>query len=239
MKTMIHRGIRSFLHRFGYDLERTGMDPFEVQRLLIPVKSPVIFDIGAHFGETATQYRRIYPKGIIHCFEPSPDSIRAFRANIREDPRIMLHPYAVGDQPGASTLHVNKNSGTNSLLASSKDAESYWGKGLLETVSTVTVDTTTVDMFCEENKIPHIDILKMDVQGGEYGILLGAKGMLSRHRVSLIFTEIILCPTYDGQHPVHEYLGWLDGCGYKLYGFYRPIWRGMQLLQSDFIFIPK
>ena len=76
----------------------------------------------------------------------------------------------------------------------------------------------------------------MDVQGGEYSVLLGAKNMLADHNITLIYTEIILCPTYEGQHKLHEYLALLDSYGYSFQYFYPPIWHHHQLIHCDAIF---
>ena len=40
------------------------------------------------------------------------------------------------------------------------------------------VKTNTLDNFCKKKKIKKIDILKIDVEGGEYEILLGSKKIL-------------------------------------------------------------
>jgi len=46
----------------------------------------------------------------------------------------------------------------------------------------------------------------MDVQGAEFSVLEGANDMLASQKISLIYTELIMCPTYKGQHKLHEYL---------------------------------
>ena len=65
--------------------------------------------------------------------------------------------------------------------------------------------------------------MKLDVQGAEFAVLQGAQEVLSRQRVSLIYTEIILCPTHEQQHKLHEYLAFLDAHGYELLDFYNPV----------------
>ena len=62
----------------------------------------------------------------------------------------------------------------NSLLARLPRADLF-------TTSTVSgvidVQTTTVDAFCREHNIAKIDILKMDVEGGELQVLRRATGI--------------------------------------------------------------
>ena len=48
------------------------------------------------------------------------------------------------------------------------------------------VNTITLDKFCEEKKIKHIDILKIDVDGSELEVLLGGDKMLNMVKIILV-----------------------------------------------------
>ena len=54
----------------------------------------------------------------------------------------------------------------------------------------IILKTQTLDKFCKLNKIKNIDILKLDTEGNEYEILLGAKKLLSKNKIGVIYTEI-------------------------------------------------
>jgi hypothetical protein len=56
----------------GLELKRKE-SPFDVQRALCQKTHPVIFDVGAHMGETSTEYRHRFPDGKIYAFEPFPE----------------------------------------------------------------------------------------------------------------------------------------------------------------------
>ena len=51
------------------------------------------------------------------------------------------------------------------------------------------VNTDTIDLFCKNNNIPSIDILKIDVEGTQYDVLKGSENMLKN--VSVIVIEIL------------------------------------------------
>lgn len=239
MKVEIKRVVQSVLARFGYRVVRTSglpVEAFDLQRRLIATHEPIVFDIGAHEGAVAALYREAFPRSTVHCFEPFPRAFEELERRFLSDPLTFCHGVAVSNTRGKASLNANRSAATNSLLATDARAASYWGDGLLDTRSKVSVDTTTVDGFCEAQAIAHIDILKIDVQGAEYAVLEGASETLSKRRVSLIYTELLTCPTYQGQHQLHEYLALLADLGYEFIDFFNPLRKGGKLLQADFIF---
>ncbi len=211
-------------------------DPFIIQSELISSATPLIFDIGAYVGEITMRYRETLPSAKIYSFEPCPESFEKLIVNTKSDSQISCHNLAISSHHGISNLHINKFLPTNSLLATDIRGATHWGAGLLDTENQLEVPTTTVDDFCLESGIVHIDILKLDVQGAEFEVLSGAKNMLSRHGISLIYMEMIMCPTYLGQRQLYEYLKFLGDLGYQLLDFYNPVRNHHRLIQSDLIF---
>ena len=60
----------------------------------------------------------------------------------------------------------------------------------VEGFSEINVMTKTLDLFCEENKIPYIDLLKIDAEGNEKNIFYGSKKLLSANKIHAIYVEI-------------------------------------------------
>ena len=79
---------------------------------------------------------------------------------------------------------------------------------------------TTLDDFCRERSIPHLDFLKIDSQGYDLRILQGAREHLAGRRISFIVVEMLFAPLYSGQAYFHEIYGFLTGFGYQLVGLY-------------------
>jgi trans-aconitate methyltransferase len=53
----------------------------ELQKLCKSLDEPTIFDVGAHIGQTANEFRRRFPKARIFSFEPFPNSFQTLSAN--------------------------------------------------------------------------------------------------------------------------------------------------------------
>lgn len=235
--SLLKHTVQSTLDRFGLQIVKTT-DAFGTQKRLVTAAEPVIFDIGAADGGVALLYRELFPQAWIHCFEPFPQAYQGLQRKLGSAPRIFCVGKAVAEHEATAMLHANSSSATNSLLPTDVRSTEFWGGGILETTTQVQVQTISVDRYCAEAQVKHVDILKIDVQGAEWGVLQGARGMLGERRVSLVYTEVIICPTYQGQHKLHEYLGFFDTLGYELVDFYNPVRRNGQLLQADAVLVP-
>lgn len=239
MSRSVRRAVRKLLAGTRWGRERRRRDPFFVTQQLVRTPEPVIFDVGAHVGETAARYRALFPRALIHSFEPYPPSCQRLAGAFQADPRVVPHNVAVAATTGMAKLRVNRASVTNSLLESDLRGSDYWGSDLLDTQQEIDVKTLALDDFCRDEHIKHVDVLKIDVQGAEYAVLAGAQRLLEGHAVDLIYLEMIMAPSYVGQRKYHYYLTSLDALGYELFDLFNPGRRDGRLIQSDGIFIAR
>jgi FkbM family methyltransferase len=230
--------LKRLAHRFGYEVHRGGgpADAFAAQRALVSSPEPIVFDVGAYVGEMAWRYRRIFPRALIYCFEPAQDAFEKLERNTARDANVSCHRMALADREGLATLHINASPATNSLLGTYPGADRFWGPGKLETSSTTDVATGSIDHFCTEHSITRIDVMKIDVQGLEYAVLLGARQLMERHAVGLIYTELLIAPTYKGQRGLHEYLALMKSFDYELVDFFNLVHLDGRLAQLDGLF---
>jgi hypothetical protein len=115
-----------------------------------------------------------------------------------------------------------------------------WGNGLLETKYAIGVSTITLDTYVFENKIPYIDILKIDVQGAENKVLTGAAKCFFERKIGLVYTEIITANTYVNQVGYNETISLMEAFGYDLHKLYNHSYDNAgQLRQVDALFVPR
>jgi Methyltransferase FkbM domain len=79
---------------------------------------------------------------------------------------------------------------------------------------TFIVDMTTLDDFCSGAKIDNIDFLKIDVEGGEFDVLLGAQEMIARRSIAIIHFEFNSMNIFT-KHFLRDFDALLPG--YRLY----------------------
>lgn len=126
-------------------------------------------------------------------FEPVPEECEKLNRTARPGHRYL--PYAVGDGR-VRTLHICNYSMTSSLYEPNTDLLNlYQALGeLVQVVRRVDLQTVRLDDIPEAREA---DFLKLDVQGAELDILLGAPITLSG--VLAIHTEVEFVPIYRHQ----------------------------------------
>jgi FkbM family methyltransferase len=232
--------VKAVTHGLGYEIVRRSndQDAFEQQRrLLARVPHPIIFDVGAHIGETSRAYARLFPAAQIYAFEPFPDSYGKLVSNTKGLPQITTFALALAEEAGEAELYVNASSATNSLFETDPHGAMVWGNGPLETRQRIQCRATTIDKIVSETGLDGIHLLKIDAQGAEYKILQGAAGVLRAGLIDLLYMEIITMPTYRGQRSLAYYLEFLDKNQMTLFGIYNLSFIGGQIRQLDAIFV--
>lgn len=139
-----------------------------------------VFDVGANFGLMSTLFAKFSNGADIWCFEPAPDTAAALRRNLlfnsAQNTRVI--PSAVGASVGTIGFSIGSDPATNSVA---RDA-----------TTGIEVPVTTIDHFAQKHEICSIDFLKIDVEGAEVDVLMGARDMLSSKRIKQGLIEI--CP---------------------------------------------
>jgi FkbM family methyltransferase len=179
-----------------------------------------IFDVGAHIGQTANEFRRRFPKARIFSFEPFPNSFQTLSANFELDPKTKVFNYGFAEKLGKFPFHDNSSSATNSLLSTDAMGSVTWGEGLLETNQIIQAEFKTIDYVVRDLNIEKIDILKLDVQGAEFKVLKGAAETFKTRIVDIIYSEIITQPTYSEQKRLDQALAIFYDAGFELHNIY-------------------
>jgi FkbM family methyltransferase len=181
----------------------------------------VIFEAGARDCKDTLEFHRLFPKAQIYAFECNPATLPKCRDNVRGIDQIYLIEKAVTSEPGMVKFYpVKENAGASSLYRAS-------GNYPVETLTQeeITVETTTFAQVIEENDIESVDILWLDMQGGELDALHGMGFYLLD--VDLIMCEVMFQAIYTRQplfEDVHKYL---TDAGFQLEAWpYRDHWFG-------------
>jgi FkbM family methyltransferase len=154
----------------------------------------VFFDIGANRGQTIRSLKTIFPQSHIYSFEPDPIIFKKLTMqNSLEG--VKCFNLALGKSEGNYPFWVSPIDETSTLFLPNLD--SAWNKkkaailGLSpnDMYESIEVQVTTVDKFVLNENIEFIDLLKIDVEGGELQVLQGASECFKKGIISVVQFE--------------------------------------------------
>jgi FkbM family methyltransferase len=210
--------LRKAVQRFGWDIHVYSPlgfpDPWDdMTSFLKDEKIPVLFDIGANVGQTALTMRGMFPRAIIHAFEPSPSTFAKLETAVSTDRNVVLNNCGVGAQDGTLEFSENRYSDMSSFLPLGPEG---WG----QVRGKIAVPVVTVDGYCGENAVSRIDVLKIDTQGFDFEVLKGADRMLCNAQIQLVFMEVTFARLYEGLPRFDAIFGFLADRAYRLVAVY-------------------
>lgn len=125
----------------------------------------IVLDVGANFGYLSLVWANsICQNGMVFAFEPNLNVHNSFKNSIRAnklESNIQLNDLAVGNKEGSVELFLSST--TSNTIQAGIDAN-----------HSRHIEMVTLDSFSKRNGITHCDLVKIDVDGIEMDILLGA-----------------------------------------------------------------
>lgn len=197
----------------------SGLATFEVflkdLRPFLYRKSITYVDVGAYVGKT---FLSLMDSGIrvreAHLVEPNPISREQLEKNIVDIDScniLEVHPIALGNEASEIELHVAK--GMTKVVSGDL---SYRDLG----VKTVKAKCLTLDELSRVFNIPHISLLKLDVEGFEVAVLQGASSLLSSQKIDVLYLEVGFNPEGTQQTYYRKIEDLLNSYGYKIFKIY-------------------
>ena len=171
----------------------------------------VFLDVGANIGLISLYVASKLPTTKIYAFEPGYIQSTLFGITIfanRLDNRVKLYNKALDYSPGLRKFAVH-NDINNS------------GDGFIDTkrggdIEITEIETTTLDIWWNENKKPLVDVIKIDTEGAELWILKGGIEFIKACR-PVIFLEISILNLKNYPHKPLDMYEWFEIQGYELY----------------------
>lgn len=147
----------------------------ELRQLLTP--GQIFIDVGANIGYLSLQAaERVGSHGRVIAFEPNGENCQLFAKSIAANQfaQIELHQLAVDAKQQTLRLTSPGSNSNGRILASNES-----------TSDEVLIEAIALDEFLPP--LPHIDLVKIDIEGAEPRAVAGMARLLQQHRPKLIF----------------------------------------------------
>lgn len=174
-------GLDLSLFLFGNFQKHVAANPY----IHLP-QDGIIFDIGANVGIMSLQFAKSVPQGTVYAFEPTDYAYKKLKKNLwlnKEISNIITIQSFVSRQStrnhqikAYSSWKVDGNKADNTHPVHGGTA-----------MPADNVPAISLDDFCANEKISRLDFIKIDTDGHEIDVLMGADGCISKFRPKIIF----------------------------------------------------
>lgn len=194
-----------------------------LKRILKPDSNCI--DIGCHKGEILDTILKYSPNGKHYAFEPIPYLYEKIQNEFGKYAEI--YPYALSKDSGHTTFNYVEN------------APAY--SGILQRrydISDPIIKEITVQKRILDEIVPDtykVDFMKIDVEGGEYDVLLGAKKLLARSNPLILIEFGLGSSEFYGVTPEAMYNLMVRGLRYKINTLKRFKDGSTELFEADFL----
>ena len=233
MTNLVLGPIKSFIRKGLRALERdvvwvpkgkvAGYDLASDLTALITSPNPVCFDVGANEGQSIHFFRHTFGAPTIYAFEPSSAAF-ARLAIFETDPGVRLYKVGLGREEGLKSFINYDQSDLSSFRELNQEGHRQHASAA--EAGRETVQVRSLDSFVTEHTIPRIDLLKIDTQGFELDVLLGARQSLESGIVRNVLIELSYESIYHNQEGHFEIERQLRSWGFGLVDLYHKVRTG-------------
>lgn len=239
--TLLHSA-RLLARRIGFEVTRYNpahSRSARIAQLLAHHNIDTVLDVGANDGGYGKFIRSADFNGNIVSFEPQAEAYKKLLIASQADSAWHIAPrMALGDAESELEINVAGNSTSSSLLnmlpshVQAAPQSQYISK---EKAAVHRLDALDHSIINNAHRI----YLKIDTQGYEMPVLLGAAGIMEK--IVGVQLEMSVIPLYEGQALYQELLDWLGHAGFEMWrvepGFMNQATGRM--LQFDGVFFRK
>ena len=139
-------------------------------------KAENVIIAGAYFGDQAIPVAsNIRNSGFCHTFEPNKNNSDLIVENAKLNglTNIVINNLALWNKSDEKLIFEGEDALASTVTATAA------ARNVLQTI--------TIDDYVAKNKVGHVNLLMIDVEGSEIRVLEGAKGMLQKYKPVVVF----------------------------------------------------
>ena len=159
-------------------------------KFLTSYKINKLIDVGSHKGEFIENFLKFKKIKSAYAFEPQIDIYRILKKKLKKYKNIKKKNIALDKKLGVKKIFISKLSSTSTLSLINDNSlflkiKKFLIRDKKSFLKSYLVKTTSIDIFFKKIDLTNT-LLKIDVEGFEYNVLLGSKNTLSRIKYIII-----------------------------------------------------
>ncbi len=160
---------------------------FNKIKTILTGKIHTVIDVGAHEGEFALNFNKEFKVEKIISFEPNSKVFKILNRNIFKHKNMYAVNFGVGSKEEKKLLNINTESSSSTINELRTESNYYKKKFFLINLfkgqiikDRLEINIIKLDNYIYQNKIPSIDLLKIDTEGFEFDVLQGVNDNLKK-----------------------------------------------------------
>lgn len=196
----------------NYDSETNG-EGLAIKSLIHD--GDVVFDVGANVGNWTNNVLSNHKNVCICAFEPIPNLVESMKKRFKDKDDVSVYELAIFSEQKRFSFDYYENNSVLSGIYHQSWVKPWSG----HEPQKIEVEATTLDIFCSDKKFDHINFLKIDTEGSELNVLLGASDLLKKNAIDVIQFEYTF--TYpDAKITLKQVYDLLTNFGYSVFREY-------------------
>ena len=234
--------INTFLSLFNLRLNKITLSNdfyYYIVRTLIYFKIDLVLDVGANTGQFSEKIIKFGYKKKIISFEPMSEAYRELSLKSKKIKNWQIYDrVGFGKKKSIKTLNISKNSVSSSILEISKNKLNQEPNAKFikkEKINLISLNDLLKKKIYKKKRI----FLKIDTQGYEKQIIIGASKVLNR--IHCIMLEVSITPLYKGEVNYLNIIEFMKKKGFYVWAIERGFSNKKigKVNQIDVIFINK
>lgn len=202
----------------------------------IVLRGDTVLDIGANIGYFTLLARKLVGiNGFVFSFEPEQKNYDYLLKNIRLN-KFDIDPInaAVGDKEGEIDLFICPYDSGHHTINQKYGIMDYRKRSLLRLLTPHKIKRVRVPMVVIDNLIKkQVDVVKIDVEGAELGVLKGMKNIINNNQnIKIIIEFFPLLLDKMGTKP-EELIRFIKDCGFNIFIIPEDYSAGTKMIKVD------
>lgn len=191
----------------------------------------VVVDVGARWG-IGERWLPFGPNVNVIGFDPDEEECARLERLEGGSGQVAFVAAALGPRTGPAELHITAEPGCSSLYAPLAELIRHRPElACTAHTGTVEVDMTTLDDWLETSEHDHVDVIKLDTQGSELGVLEGGGRALAT--ALMLEVEVEFNEIYRGQPLFGDVDRFLRDRGFVLWRLQQLVHYGLDDVDSS------
>lgn len=149
----------------------------------IVLNDAIVVDVGSNIGSFIKLILKNNKKAQVYSIEPNIKLIEIQKNKFKNKKNIKFYNFAIDSEDGSRILYLRNPSSHSSFFKTHQDEK------FNKIIDKVKVKTNTLEKFIFDQKISGITLLKIDLEGHDYEVLLSTKQLILNNKIAFIKIE--------------------------------------------------